>query len=351
MAYAYWEAALRGEKPKMFVDHPECGFYRMGVYEKQDGKARKRVGWTPVAIFPLGGLLTAVIGTGRSARTESDRDRVNDLWSYVAANPISEATYRAVAERGEPWPDSHVASIPVANSSMTLTPREAAAATDGTVVWNKGHPEEGQPIGEDEFKRRKSVMQAMEVDDRPVQDKISRDIDEGLALLAGFGTIDSDEMAAKARSLQEHFLVCRGFAEKQYEAANRPLLDEQKRIRSIWFPIRDKADEGSNALRKAMGAWEDSKRQAAKVAAERAAAGQEVKSNVPPPATQIRGGAGRAASVRVEKIVESIDVEKVFAQFRDSPVVIECLTKIAQQAVRAGIDVPGAVVTERSIVK
>ena len=308
--YSYWKAALAGEKPKMFVDDPMPGFYRMGVYQKEPNKARKRVGWSPVAIFMAHGNLAAVVGDNRLV---DNRDKLNELWSYCAGNPISEETYRAVAERNEPWPDSHetVVSIPVANSSMTM---------DSPVTTT-------------------------------MDEQILAKIDVCWPALTPFQIIESDEQASKARSLQQRFLDLRSEAAKAYEEANRPLLEEQKRIRGIWFPIRDKADEASNRLRAAMGVWEDTKRKAAKDAAERAEAGQEGVSNVPPPSTQIRGGAGRAATVKVETVVVSIDVDQVFAQFKSSPQVVELLTKLAQKAIGAGIAVPGAVTEQRSVVR
>ncbi len=360
-SYDYWRKALAGEKPVMYVDSPELGFYRCGIYSKEPNKARKRVGWSPVAIFPNGEGIVAVV----AGREVSDRDRLNELWSYVAGNPISEETYRAVAEKGENWPDSHetVPSIPVANSSMTieiiedvpfepvkLTKSEVASATDGTHVWNDG-PLKGQPIGLQELARRKSKMAEFN-DGTSRAEIVGAEIDETAKLLANYATIDSDEMASKARSLQQKFLDLRSEATKFYDEANRPLLDQQKRIRAAWFPVRDRADEAANKLRSAMGAWEDTKRKAAQVAAERAGAGQDnAVSNVPPPSAQIKGGNGRAASVTVQCIVTSIDVERVFAQFKDDARLIEFLTDLAQKSIRAGIAVPGAITEQRSVVR
>ena len=319
MNYDYWRKALAGEKPKMFVDEPQVGFYRKAVYTKEPNKAAKRTGWTPVAVFltpdaNMQGVLTAVIGN----RQETDRDKINELWSYCAANPISEETYRAVAERGEPWPDSHetVPSISVANSTSMLWP---LVLSDGTKI------ERHEAIG--------------------------ADLEEASKHLAKFAVIESDEQSSKARSLQQRFLDLRGEAKKHYDALNDPLLAEQKRIRGIWFPIRDRADEAATKLREAMGKWEDEKRKAAKVAAERAEAGQPAASNVPPPSPQIKGGTGRAASVKVETVVTSIDVDKVFEQFKTAPQVVELLNILAQKAIRAGIPVPGAVTEERSVVR
>jgi hypothetical protein len=330
--YSYWRDALAGKKPKMFVDCPELGFYRKGVYKKEPNVRSKRVGWTPVAIFLATEtkVLMAAIGPAGSAKIVDDRDQINELWSFVAANPISEETYRAVAERGEGWPDSH----------------DAAPAL----------PDEPQPAAE-----------------QSPAEKIAAAVKADVALIEKYRAIDSDEMSSKARSLQSKLLDSRGAAGKAYEAANRPLLEQQKALREIWFPIRDDADAGVKALATAMGAWEDQKRAAARLAQEAAdkAAREhaeavrkaeeanrpappppaEVKPNTPAPSAQIRGGAGRAASVKLEKFVTEIDAEKVFQSFKTNAEVIELLTALAQKAIRAGLDVPGAKFEERSVVR
>lgn len=326
--YAYWKAALAGEKPKMFVDDPQCGFYRKGVYEKRENKARKRVGWEPVAIFMSGTDLVAVMGS----RAETDRDKINELWSYIAGNPISEATYRAVAERGEGWPDDHETGF-----GLATAPAKVMAANE-------------EP-----------------------QDKLAQQLDEAKSHLPKYKAIDSDELASKARSLQQRFLDIRGDAKKHYETLNAPLLAEQKRIREVWFPLRDSADEHSNEIRTALGAWEDTKRAAAKRAqeaadkaardhAEATRKAEEAnqppppppmveKPNVPAPSTQIRGGSGRAGNVGTKKVVTAIDIDAVFKQFRDDPRMLEFLTDLAQRAVKLGLTVPGATVEEKADVK
>lgn len=319
--YAYWSDALAGKNPKAMVDHPQPGFYRSGVRQQMplkngQGSHWKRVGWEPVAIFMEGPRMTAAVGIGHAVRIVADQDKLNELWTYCCAQPISEETYRAVAERGEPWSDSHetVPSIPVSNGSTLRPVPEGALPTSP-------------------------------------HNLISDQIDEAAKQLAKYATIDSDEQSSKARSLQQRFLDLRSEAEKHYNDANRPLLTQQKELRLVWFPLRDKADDASNKLRAAMGAWEDKKREAAKVAAERAEAGQPVQSNVPPPSTQIRSGAGRAAAVKVETIITDIDVLAVATQFKDSLQLRECLMKIAQAAIKAGVSVPGATTEERSVVR
>lgn len=348
--YNYWRAkiGLRYPQefgdPQAFEDTPCAGFYRRGVYEKQEGKRSKRVGWLPAAVFKNGSEIIAVIG-GRAL----DVAQTVEAWTHISGNPISEEWYRAVAERGEPWPDSHEA-----DKAKSKPDPEADAAIERAY------------IAEDD--RRNAAEDALP------QNKIAAELAECRKLLPKYKTLDSDEASSKARSLQNRFLDLRGQAGKAYEAANRPLLDQQKALREIWFPLRDDADGAVGELRRAMEGWEDTKRQAARRAAEaaekaarehaeaarKAAEANQLapppppepeKPNTPPPAAQIRGGAGRAASVRVEVVVTAIDVMKVAEQFKDSPQLREFLMGMAQKAIRAGIPVPGATTEEKSVVR
>ena len=152
------------------------------------------------------------------------------------------------------------------------------------------------------------------------------------------------------------------------------MLEQQKALRAIWFPLRDEADAAKTSLGDAMGAWEDVKRAAAKRAADEAARLQreheaavraaeaanrpapaapppEVASNAPPPAAQIKAPGARAAKVSLARIVIEIDVDKAFAQFRAAPEVREVLMSLAQRAVTAGLPVDGATIEEKSKVR
>lgn len=104
--FAYWKARRAGENPKAFVDSPQCGFYRKGVYERgviRDGvfipdenANNRRVGWEPVAIY----MQMRV----RVGNDDFPADSI-DIWSWVADQDISEELYRAVSEKNEPWPE------------------------------------------------------------------------------------------------------------------------------------------------------------------------------------------------------------------------------------------------------
>lgn len=323
--YTYWRSALAGEKPKMFVDEPQLGFYRKPIRERNEKGNNKTIGYEAVAIFIASGEMTAQVGDW----LVTDRDKINELWSWVAGNAVTEDAWRAVAERDEPWPDFSINSASKPDS-VKLAPEA---------------PEE----------------------------KVAREIAEAKKNLPAFAKIESDEQSSKARSLQQRFLDARGAAAKAYEAANRPLLKQQKKLREVWFPLRDEADAANETIRAAMGAWEDQKREAARKAAaeaERKArehaeavrkaeeANQppppppmESKPNTPPPSAQIRAPGARAASVRVRNVVTEIDVDKAFAQFKAAAEVREVLMKLAQRAVDAGLPVDGATIEERSEVR
>jgi hypothetical protein len=329
--YHLWNALMGKEypaefgKPQSFEDSPCAGFWRKGVYDKQPNKAAKRVGWEPVAIWIEGGQPQALVGA-KAADPAA-------IWTSVCKTPISEDWYRAVAERGEGWPDDH-----------------------RTVAENPDP----------------DVTAALQREAETPAEKIAREIAEEKAHLPKYSKIESDEQSSKARSLQQRFLDLRGEAKRVYEDLNAPLLKEQKRIREIWFPLRDGADEAANVLRKAMEKWEDTKREAARRAAaeqeritrEHAAAALKAKEaneppppmeapkpNTPPPAAQIRGGPGRAAAVKVEKFVTEIDVDKVFQVFKERPEVVMLLSDLAQKAIRAGLTVDGATWEEKSVIR
>lgn len=310
-AYAYWTDALAGKKPKMFVDDPQCGFYRKGTYVRNERGNKSRSGWETVAIFMDAGQLTAVIGAdgthmgnGMVGELLTDPDKINELWSYVAGNPISEEWYRAVAERGKPWPDAHDATRnkPVAHP----VPEGATAASPENVLADQ--------------------------------------IAAAKAGVSQYDKIESDEQSGRARSLQSELLGFKGEVVKLHKAEKEPYLEAGRAVDRKWFPLRDDADVAALTLRKAMEGWEDQKLAMASLST-----GE--KSNVPSPSTQISGAVGRKASVRVKSFVVSIDEDEAFKQFKGSAELSQILLTLAQRAVDRGLTVNGAVLESRSIVR
>lgn len=318
----WYNAALKGVRGPIDPNNPKAGFYRT--------KAGRDGPYIPVAFWydTHGGTLRCH-KNGRSI----DDLAARELWVYAAKNLIPEESYWSVID-GKGWPDNDAGAAAVAKGP------EIDPATD--------------PAG-----------------------SLKAEIEAAKAGLAAYATIDSDEQAAKAQTLRSALTGLSGKATKAYEGLNRPLLDEQQRIRKVWFPLRDAAADAAEMIRKAMGKWEDIKRdnanrataEAAKIAAEQALAFNEatakaaaanepppeppkpapvIASNTPPPSIKIKGASGRAASVQLKKIVTAIDIDKAFAQFRDDPELYAFLLDLSQKVVTAGFVAVGATVEDRA---
>lgn len=318
--YAYWESALAGENPKMFVDDPQNGFYRRKTSKGPNAK------YQPVAIWNEG-------QNARVGDTDIAGDAVRELWNWIAANPISEETYRAVAERGEPWPDAH---DPSKNMPTTHPVPDGAMGTSPENV-------------------------------------LAMHIAEAKAGISQYAKIESDEQSAQARSLQSELLGLKGEVIKLHKAEKEPHLDAGRAVDRKWFPLRDDADAGAIQLRSAMEDWEDWKREQARktqaeadrIAREHAEAVRKaeaanapppapppiVKPNAPAPAAQIKGASGKAARVKVKQVVVSIDEDKAFAMFKGNAELSALLMALAQKAIDAGMPVPGAITEERSTIR
>lgn len=99
--YRLWKALLAGEKGwQAFSDSPCAGFWRKPVIQRDQNGNNKRVGWTPVAIFRDGETMV-----GRVGNEDMTGDSLSTVWTHCLKHPITEEVWRAVAERGEPWPD------------------------------------------------------------------------------------------------------------------------------------------------------------------------------------------------------------------------------------------------------
>lgn len=353
--YTRWRQRLAGEKVVTYTepDAQDVGFYRLPIKERKQNAAGqnngqwKTVGFKPVALFVVSeGLVSALVcQIGPMLVTEDAR---NDAWPHFSQHPITEEVWRAVAERGEPWPDF----TPPEDNRITRVTVDVADIEDRNVLHMADTEQPAAVPPQDDIKKRLEALKGQ---------------------VAPFLKIESDEQSSLARGLQAKFLDLRGEAAGHYETANRPLLEQQKKLREIWFPLRDEADAAKTKLGDAMGAWEDEKRAAAKRASDEAAKkareheaavrAAEVankpappppepeRPNMPMPTAQIKAAGARTANVKLVKIVTEIDIDKAFAQFRLAPEVREVLMTLAQRAVTAGLPVDGATIEEKSKVR
>jgi len=319
--YEWWQNALKGTRGPVHDGEPQSGFYRQRNASKQYEAVAY---WKDEA---TGAQRCHINGR------EANEQWALEKWPYISKNPITTEAYWHFIDHRK-WLDEDAS---------------AAATAKGPEI-----DPETDPAG-----------------------SLAAEIAAAKAGLAAYASIDSDEQSAKAQTLRSALTGLSGKATKAYEALNRPLLDEQQRIRKVWFPLRDEAADAADKLRKAMGAWEDIKRENAKRAAEETAKKQAeaareaewkgaepgsiapvepptvapVVPNTPPPSTKIKGASGRAASVQLKKVVTAIDIDKAFAQFRDDPELYAFLLDLSQKVVTAGFVAIGATVEEKADIR
>lgn len=302
--YTYWTNALAGQFGAVHDGDPQCGFYRK--------RTRKGGPFVPVAIFPMHGQMAAVV--------EGKQADASEIWTYCCEHPIPEDWYRAVAERGEPWPD-----------------------LDGAVAASIGH--NNAPTDEAEI--------------------LAGQIEAASAGVSAYENITDDGEAAKAQSLRSRLLeLCRD-ADKKRDTLKRPHLEAGKAVDEKWQPLVKAAKAAADKIATALGAHETRKARAAAELARKAEeerqrlAREAAKDDQPPPppppapepapapVSTIRGGYGRAASVKAVKTVTAItDMDALFGFLKPHPELKDLMFKLAQRGVTAGLEVPGVTIEE-----
>lgn len=301
--YAYWRAALRGEKPEANPDNPQDGYYRM--------RRHKGGPLVPVAVwFENDRQMCLIDGKLVDENTACER------WSYFADKPISHEVYTAVAERGENWPD--------------IDPTVADQQRDG--IGGNNPPEDEAII-------------------------LQEQIEAAAAGANAYAKIEDDETLRKAQTLRSRLLELSRTADKRREDLKRPHIDAGKAVDAKWQPLVKLAKSFADSIAAAMNAWETEKlrrereeqRRVAETLRAAADAGKPAPVAPPPPAAPapIKGAAGRAASVKLVRVATVTDQDAVYAYMRDRPEVVDLLAKLAQRAVDAGREVPGVTVEEQ----
>ena len=311
MGYDYWNTALT-EPAKLrardfkVTSEPQPGFYRT-----KSGR--------PVAIWEdydnADGAIVMTLGI-----EELPLERYETIWLSCAQRPVSEEWYRLVME-GKPWPDL-----------------DEALAQMGDNV-------------------RAGMDEAQQIDELEKQVKTYREIED-------------EDQAARAQSLRARLLELKKAVDTKRETLKAPHLKQAREIDEIWMPPVKKAIGCANALKALIEGYESRKRRRIREereAFERAQRDAELQNAkpaspgltpprpapAPEPSSQVRGGTGRAASVREKYVVVGIsDLDMALQNYRYSDEVAEAMIKLAQAAVDRGQkEVPGFVIELKAVLR
>jgi hypothetical protein len=181
-------------------------------------------------------------------------------------------------------------------------------------------------------------------------DALKDQIATAKAGVSAYAKIGDDQTAAKAQTLRSRLLELARDADKHREELKKPHLEAGKAVDAEWQPIVKEAKAGADEIAKALSVYLTAK---AKVEAEEQRKVQDATPrgvNVPTPQpapqpTQIKGGHGRAAAVKVVNVVTEVtDWDALYQFFKGHSELNSCLMKLAQRAVDKGfstLDIPG----------
>lgn len=351
-------AARRAELERLKINHSrpdeeDEGYYRRPITKMKlgpDGKTngqREVVGWEPVAYFLERGLLVGVIGNRDMAMNEVSDE---GIWSWVVTNPVEETLWRAVAERGEPWPDLPDISVAMARAvqeGAKISAYEGIPAVDRTVERSDNQPPEEPP----------HILHETAIDN---------------AIAAAPAVVNSEERAALAAGSMNRIAELRLKADKAGFAVYDPPYREYKTLHGLWTPMVNRAAAKEKVLKTAILMFREFERK--RIAKEQAdadekrrlqdeanarAADRAIAAGVPeeapfvvdipepeplaPVQATYRAPGQRTTVKEVETWhldgITSYDL--IYQHFKNNPVLQQTLRTIATAAVKLGQTVPG----------
>lgn len=303
--YTYWRDALAGNFAPVHDGDAFPGFYKA----KNNPKWAEKTGRSAyaVAIWSTDDGMKAVrsLGIGFTYPVEAD-----DVFMWCHDKPITEDQYRAVAERGEFWPDE----IPPALSN---------------------NPPEGEVEADEVDAAIAAALAAMKepITDQAGADRLGNHRDRLSKLYK------SKEIARKA--------------EKQ------PHLDAGAEVDAKFKPILTKIEVAGKAVKAVITKWllaEDARLQAEareKMKAEEAARKEAAANNEPPPPAPMSvaerpkvGTTGRATALRTYKSAIITDYAKALAHYGKRVEVETIIQQLADRDARADVVAPGCQIKE-----
>jgi hypothetical protein len=287
--WAYWRAALAGNPPELTLGVAGSGFYR---WQQRDGTL------LPVAIWTdEDGAKVAKVGERVSYANGEFCERV---FAWCARNPIPHAVYRAVAERGEPWPDA--------------APEKPASNL----------PED--------------PCEALRIDLEAEAELVERIVTDGIA---------DDDAAGRAAALADRIAQTGKRADELRTEEKRPHDEAAKAVQAKWKPLVDQAATLTRRLKDAIAPFLVEKRRKAQEA-ERAAREANPAAPVAKVKTSIAGAEGRPVALRTQRSAVIEDMAAVLMALISDPDICDLAQRKADKVARAGGTLPGIrIITEQ----
>jgi hypothetical protein len=290
----WWRRRLAGEAVEMSPDMPHAGFYRMPHKERYG--ARKT--FMPVAYWWTAGELQCRVGD-----EDVSPEHGQMIWTRVGQHPVSEESYREVAEDGGLWPDEHE-------------------------LVGMGHNKPPEDLSTFEGLRDSIENLAREAETRIIGPPIT----------------DQDE-ANQIANLADRLAELCALAEERKKEERKPHDEALKAIQLKWEPILTTAETYKDLKYKLLTPWAKQQKKAAQKAVEEAAA-----AGTAPPATEPRrpraGTRGRTMTLKSTKRAKIVDYDICWTFFKDSEDMRSTVQMLANRAVRTGLTVPGTEVIE-----
>lgn len=283
--YAWYREALTGKRQNITEDAPQPGFYRRRF--SRDGK------WVPAAIWVENGELRCRVGP----------HMVNPIehWPYMAKNP---------------WPQDEV----MAAFATGIWPSDGAP--EAVTIGHNGAPPD--------------LLSELQIE----MENAAEWLEKNTAVTNQRDCTIAGNMAGAIVSLKQK-------AKAEHAAEKAPLAEQVKAVDTKWLPKIDAAEILAKKLKTIAGKWmEAEEARLKKEAAERAKREPEAAAATPIKLKPIGGARGKAIALRTFRKARIEDYNQVLQHFANHAKVKEVVQKLADAAVKAGVEVPGTKVIE-----
>jgi hypothetical protein len=332
--YDRWRRALKGEKLDMGArGNPPLGYYRRNAGPK---------GWEAVAVFhDDDGVIRCernIFGDGSNMTVE----QIDELFaSEIYAIPYE--VYEEVSYDGKAWPPEHTARLSLkeikAGIGMTADLGRAKTASATMLADN-----ERAVAGDNSKNAKPHELLAGRLNDLS---------DERKAWLESIGgAIATQEQADRAAAFSEAFAKLEKEAIETHKVEKEPHLKAGREVDATWKPVINLADDGKRSSKALLTPFLRKKDEEAKKAARKAAMDAAAKQEpvVVEPVKPKAVNGGRGVTLRTVRSTTVTDLPKLAAYLagmaNPAPEFVEACRKLADKALKAGVDVPGAKIIE-----